>query len=246
MIDLHFQKCLEGLPDDFRSWALFRKVPVYYVPFRCLYSKNVDNLMMAGRCFSCSHVALGGPRVMITCGQMGIATGYAASLCIQHRTTPRGVYKKHIDELKKLIGVAPEPELQTGLKIGIGGKSRRASDAQKKFDLSGLPDELKGLSTVTISRGSTKKPAPGFKFMVSEDSDVYLAVHDRGGYKPPKEWKKTDLKLKWATKETDAVYVRSFKKGEVVVPGHSGTLSSNYGIPNMAFVKGGKVSKCDR
>jgi hypothetical protein len=250
MVDVHFQLSRKDAPDDFRSGALFRRVPRYYIPFRCLYSKNVDNLMMAGRCFSCSHIGLGGPRVMRTTGQMGIATGYAASLCVQHRTTPRGVYKKHIDELKKLIGQEPEPEpepkVPTDVKIGVGGKSRRASDDQKKFDISEMPDELKGLGTVTISRGNSKKPAPGFKFKVSEDSDVYLAVHDRGGYKPPKEWKKTDMKLKWTTKETDAVYVRSFKKGVVVVPAHSGARGSNYGIPHMAFVKDGKVSKCGR
>lgn len=106
-----------------------------------------------------------------------------------------------------------------------------------------LPDELKGLSTVTISRGDMKEPAPGFKFKVSEDSDVYLAVHNRGGYRPPKDWEKTDMKLKWSRAETDTVYKRSFKKGEVVVPWHSGTLGSNYGVPNMAFIKSGKVEK---
>ena len=246
MVDVHFQKCREGLPDDFRSWALYRKVPhSYSVPFRCLYSKNVDNLMMAGRCYSCSHIGLGGPRVMLTCGQMGIATGYAASLCVQHQTTPRGVYKKHIGELQKLIGHEPGPQSRTDVKIGVGGKSRRASDDEKKFDISEMPAELKGLSTVTISRGSSRKPTSGYKFMVSKDSDVYLVVHDRGGYKPPKEWKKTDLKLKWATSETDTVYKRLCKKGEVIVPRHGGKRGSSYGIPHMAFVKDGKVGECD-
>ena len=245
MIDLHFQRCREGLPDDFRSWALYRKVPIYYVPFRCLYSKDVDNLMMAGRCFSCSHVGLGGPRVMVTCGQMGIATGYAASLCIQHRTTPRGVYQNHIDELKDIISEVIEPELQTDVKIGIGGESRRASDDETKYDILEMPDELIGLSTVTISRGSTQEPALGFRFMISEDSVVYLAVHDRGGYAPPQGWVKTDMKLTWSTKETDTVYMRSFEQGEVVIPWHSGSLGSNYGVPNMAFIKGGTVEKCE-
>jgi len=103
LMDLHFQKYRAGSPYRFYSRALRRKHPFYYIPFRCLYSKNVDNLMMAGRCFSCSHIGLIGPRCMNTTGQMGIATGYAASLCVQHQTTPRGVYKKHIAELKKLI-----------------------------------------------------------------------------------------------------------------------------------------------
>lgn len=139
--------------------------------------------------------------------------------------------------------MANEPELQTDVKIGIGGQSRRTSDDNKKYDMIELPDELKGLSTVTISRGNMKEPAPGFKFRLSEDSDVYIAVHDRGGYMPPKGWNKTDMKLKWSRAETDTVYKRSFKKDEVVVPWHSGTLGSNYGVPNMAFIKSGKVEK---
>jgi len=106
-IDVHYQQTLKGSPQDFLSKALYRKVPRYYIPFRCLYSKNVDNLMMAGRCFSCSHVGLGGPRVMLTCGQMGIATGYAASLCKKYCTNPRGVYKSHITELKGFVSNKP-------------------------------------------------------------------------------------------------------------------------------------------
>ncbi|MEP4681278.1 MAG: FAD-dependent oxidoreductase, partial [Rhodopirellula bahusiensis] len=69
-----------------------------------LYSKDIDNLMMAGRCFSCSHIGLAGPRVMNTCGQMGVATGYAASLCKAYQTTPREVGQKHVRELRSLIG----------------------------------------------------------------------------------------------------------------------------------------------
>jgi len=40
---------------------------------------------------------------MNTTGQMGVATGYAASLCKKYKINPRGVYLSHIDELKKLI-----------------------------------------------------------------------------------------------------------------------------------------------
>jgi hypothetical protein len=103
-IDVHHQLKLTGSGQDFLSRALFRKTPRYYIPFRCLYSKNIENLMMAGRCFSCSHIGLGGPRIMRTTGQMGIATGYAAWLCKKHSTDPRGVYKNHIKELQSAIG----------------------------------------------------------------------------------------------------------------------------------------------
>ncbi|WP_233231561.1 FAD-dependent oxidoreductase [Tichowtungia aerotolerans] len=106
-VDVHYQ--LES--GGFLSEAIFHKPQdSYYVPFRSLYSRNIENLMMAGRCFSCSHIGLGGPRVMRTTGQMGIATGYAAFLCLNYQTTPRGVYQGHIEELQSLIGLTAQLE----------------------------------------------------------------------------------------------------------------------------------------
>lgn len=111
-IDVHFQKRLDenkAVKSDFLSEALFKRTGKYYIPFRCLYSRNIKNLMMAGRCFSCSHVGLGGPRVMRTTGQMGIATGYAAALCKKYDVLPREVYKTHITELRTSIGYEDVP-----------------------------------------------------------------------------------------------------------------------------------------
>jgi len=63
-VDIHYQTVLEDEKNpDFISEALFYKTPEYYIPYRSLYSKNISNLFMAGRNFSCSHAGLGGPRV---------------------------------------------------------------------------------------------------------------------------------------------------------------------------------------
>jgi len=106
-IDSHYQLALTGSPSTFLSRALFHKTGgKYYIPFRSLYSRSISNLMMAGRCFSCSHIGLCGPRVMKTCGQMGIATGYAAALCRKHGVRPREVGQQYIKELRALIGYA--------------------------------------------------------------------------------------------------------------------------------------------
>ena len=103
-VDVHYQQNLaDPSQPDFLSEALFYRVEYYYIPYRTLYSVNINNLFMAGRCFSCSHVGLGGPRVMHTTGQMGVAVGYAASLCKKYKTDPRGIYKDHIEELQRLI-----------------------------------------------------------------------------------------------------------------------------------------------
>jgi hypothetical protein len=103
-VDVHFQSALlDSAKPDFLSEALFYNVDSYTVPYRCLYSKNIENLFMAGRCFSCSHIGLGGPRVMNTTGQMGVAVGLAASVCKKHKVNPRAVYTNYLDEYMNLI-----------------------------------------------------------------------------------------------------------------------------------------------
>jgi len=95
--------------DGFISLARFTNYPrPYFVPYRCFYSRNVDNLFMAGRDVSVTHETLGTVRVMRTCCLMGEVIGRAASLCKNHNTTPRGVYQNHLDELRKLNGYSKE------------------------------------------------------------------------------------------------------------------------------------------
>ena len=106
-IDLHtpdpaFDKGQEGA--EFIAKATHGKYQTpYWAPYRCLYSRNVSNLFMAGRDISVTHEALGPVRVMRTCGCMGEVVGMAASLCKQHDCLPRAVYQQHLDELKQLM-----------------------------------------------------------------------------------------------------------------------------------------------
>jgi hypothetical protein len=75
----------------------------YWAPYRCLYSRNIDNLFMAGRDISVTHEALGAVRVMKTCGAMGEIVGLAASICKRNHCTPRDVYQRYTRELKALM-----------------------------------------------------------------------------------------------------------------------------------------------
>jgi len=105
-IDLHLPKTaretkFEG--ESFQSNSLNEKIWPYPVPYRCLYSRNVPNLFMAGRDISVTHVALGTTRLMRTHGMMGEVVGMAASICKKHNCNPRDVYKSHLDELKALM-----------------------------------------------------------------------------------------------------------------------------------------------
>ena len=103
-IDLHYPKKIEGLDEEpFLSYCESDEIKPYAVPYRCLYSRNIDNLFMAGRNISVTHVALGTIRVMRTGGMMGEVVGMAASLCKTHKTLPRGIYNEHLPELKALM-----------------------------------------------------------------------------------------------------------------------------------------------
>ena len=103
-VDVHYQTVLTDEKNpDFISKALFYHTPEYYIPYRSLYSKNISNLFMAGRNFSCSHAGLGGPRVMRTTGQMGAAVGFAAALCEKYDVDPRDIYTGYLDEYLNLI-----------------------------------------------------------------------------------------------------------------------------------------------
>jgi hypothetical protein len=116
-IDLHYPdpKNTRQFPGrEFRSIAKHRRIKPYPIPYRCLYSRNIDNLFMAGRDISVTHVALGTIRVMNTCGMMGEVVGMAAAICKKQSTTPRGVYKDHLEELKKLMQAGTGKPLPPG------------------------------------------------------------------------------------------------------------------------------------
>jgi hypothetical protein len=109
-IDLHYPKeqyAEKFSENPFISYAVHdRRVDRafgYAVPYRCFYSKNINNLFMAGRCISVTHQALGTVRVMQTCGMMGEVVGKAASLCSLHQCQPREVYTDHWDEMVELL-----------------------------------------------------------------------------------------------------------------------------------------------
>lgn len=104
--------------DDTNVKALRKELPdervairPYPIPFRCFYSRNIENLFMAGRNMSGTHVALSSPRVMNTTAQMGTVVGRAVYLCVQNKCPPRKLYKEHLDELLALLAYPGEQSL---------------------------------------------------------------------------------------------------------------------------------------
>lgn len=109
-VDLHSPKkeFKDGFEDnafvaDYTRGAEYQYGGEYWAPYRTLYSRNITNLFMAGRCISVSKTGLGPVRVMKTCGMMGEIVGKAASICIKKDTKPRGIYVNHLSELHELM-----------------------------------------------------------------------------------------------------------------------------------------------
>lgn len=75
----------------------------YHIPLRCLFSRNVTNMWMAGRNISASHVAFGSTRVMATCAVLGEAAGIGAALSQELEVTPSALAGEHAHQLRRAL-----------------------------------------------------------------------------------------------------------------------------------------------
>jgi hypothetical protein len=77
--------------------------PLYSIPYRSLYSRNIRNLLLGSRLLSASHLAHGTTRLQRTLGTVGRAVGVAAALCCRYDCTPREVHGQHMGELQQVL-----------------------------------------------------------------------------------------------------------------------------------------------
>ena len=131
--------------------------PMPTVPFRSLYSVNIDNLLFAGRNISTSHIALGTVRVENTIATFGQAVGTAAAMCIRYNETPRALCRDHIRELQQQLiqddqfipGIQnedPEDPCRTATVIASSVKTDEIFQTEQGVDGKWLPlDEDRGM-----------------------------------------------------------------------------------------------------
>ncbi|MCA9137106.1 MAG: FAD-dependent oxidoreductase [Planctomycetales bacterium] len=168
----------------------------YPVPYRCFYSRNIDNLFMAGRNVSVTHEALGTVRVMKTCGMMGEVVGKAASICALRDCTPREVYEDHLDELLELLelpGKARRSTPSAPITIDPGALPRASQfgppTGQDPASLEGIVvDDLQAELTGEWASGTTANRYVGHSYKYAPgDSGAQatftLKVPESGRYK---------------------------------------------------------------
>lgn len=131
----------------------------YPIPFRCLYSKNVKNLLFAGRNISVTHLALSSTRVMGTCAMLGQAVGTAVSIMNQKKQLPNEF--DGITALQKALTDDDCYLLNTPRKVSDVIKSAvtNCTDAQKEILFNSNERELNegDVPYITLKKGETKE-----------------------------------------------------------------------------------------
>lgn len=109
---------------------------IYPIPYRCYYSRNIENLFLAGRLISSSHVAFGSTRVMATCALGGQAVAVAAALCRQHGVLPRAV---PVGELQTRLLRTGQHLIGVPLRDSADMASEARLSASSEYQLTRLP-----------------------------------------------------------------------------------------------------------
>jgi hypothetical protein len=108
---------------------------VFQIPFRSLCSRNISNLMMAGRNVSASHVAFTSTRVMATCAVIGQAAGTAAAMCVARKLRPRELYRngKLVSELQQTLLRDDQsiPHVTNADPLDLGRKAKVTASAEQ-------------------------------------------------------------------------------------------------------------------
>lgn len=157
------------------------EVPVYSIPLRSLYSKDIENLFLAGRDFSATHVALGSARLMSTCAVMGQAVGTCAWLCKTENFLPKEVHPEKLELLKQ--------QLLKDDQYVPGTKNRDAGDLAKNARVS-----VTSASPLVFAEANKPRPLniplgllfpvssnflDSVRFLMKADKDTFVTVHLR-------------------------------------------------------------------
>lgn len=166
-------------PDGFygkeRPTTFFFFPEIHSVPLRCLYARDVDNLWLAGRDISVTHVALGGLRVMASCGLCGQAIATAAATAIPRGHTCHQAVAADIRDIQQSIlkdggfipGVRNDDPLDLARQARVSASSEACLETGKPEDYAPIgaglgiafPVTAGRLETLTLAvRNTTGKP----------------------------------------------------------------------------------------
>ena len=184
-IDLH---PADGVYSELPSCTQWHSKGVYQIPYRCYYSRNIQNLFLAGRIVSASHVAFGSTRVMATCAQGAQAAGMAAVLCKKGNLVPRDLLVR--DRMQQLqLELLKSGQYIPGLRLEDPDDLARTAtiSATSRMQLGELPPDG-GTATLAASRAMllpvAAGPIPRFSVLLDVARSTHLTAELRRCSRP--------------------------------------------------------------
>ncbi len=183
-IDLH---PADGVFSDLPSCTQWHAKGVYQIPYRAMFSRNIRNLMLAGRIVSVSHVAFGSTRVMGTCSTGGQAVALASVLCRKYGVLPADIAQpRYMKELQRELikagqyipGVALEDPADLAQHAQITASSEYVLERLKE---GGAPLRLETARAMALPVAAGRMPA--VTFTVDAAKATTLEVELRGSSK---------------------------------------------------------------
>lgn len=114
------------------TWVESRNVEAYGIPLRCLIARDLEGLMMAGKCLSATHEAVASTRVIPICMAQGQAAGTAAAMAVRRRIPVRDISVSDlqcrlIEQGAELGQSLTEPDPEVIERIGVLPKEEAPS-----------------------------------------------------------------------------------------------------------------------
>ncbi len=201
-LDLH---PADGVYSDRPGCNQWHSHGVYPIPYRCLYSRSISNLFLAGRLISASHVAFGSTRVMATCAHSAQAVGVAAALCRETDCLPRTLTEaSHMKNLQRRLLRTGQWIPNVALDDPDDLVQSAAITATSRMKLGTIPPDgpVRPLDRsvallVPLSAGAV--PSMAFQFQAEDDTtlSIELRVSERiGHYTPDQTLAVTTLEVK--------------------------------------------------
>jgi len=184
-IDLHPSDGIYSAAPGCNQW---HSKGLYQIPYRCLYSKNINNLFLTGRIISVSHVAFGSTRVMATSAYVAQAVAMAAALCKKYNCNPADIISSHkIKELQQQLlrsgqyipGVDVADDDDIVQKANISASSELELKGLKE-DHEALPLDLAVAQLVPVVKGKV----PAINFHAYSDVATVLQMEIRISSRP--------------------------------------------------------------
>jgi hypothetical protein len=172
---------------------VLRTPETYDIPLRALYSRNIANLMMAGRNISATHAAFTSSRVMATCASIGQATGLAAAMCAQKKVLPR-----QLAEDKKLVSTLQQKLLR--------------DDQSMRWVRNTDPEDLARRATLTASAGDPKLVIDGIDRDYPPNKDTKAAA-EKHSWEAPMSGSPAWIELAWPQPQKISEVVLKFDSG---------------------------------